>query len=125
MARNHFKLLADARTAGLSNNELDVLAYKLDMDLNAGKTDEEDTLHNSDSDIDDLQNSGNKNASKTSSQPAQQKSPQQAVPVKRKHKSTKFVQDETCEYQSACFWITCQIMMVQLLRNHLKLSPTF
>jgi hypothetical protein len=124
MARNHIKLLADARTAGLSDDELDVIAYELDMDLDAEKTDEEDTLHNSDSDVDDLQNSGNKNTSKTSSQPAQQKSPQRAVPVKRKHKSAKFVQDETCEYQSACFWISCQIMIVQRLWNHLKSSPT-
>ena len=98
MAHKHSKLLADTQTAGLSDDKLDVLAYELDMDLDAGKTDEEDTLHNSDSDVDDLQNSGNKNASKTSSQPAQQKSSQRAVPVKRKHKSAKFVQDETREY---------------------------
>jgi hypothetical protein len=90
------------------------------MDLDAGKTDEEDTLQNLDSDVNDLHNSGNKNASKTSFQPAQQKSPQQAVPVKRKCKSVKFVQDATHEYQSACCWISCQIMIVQCLWNHLK-----
>jgi len=106
MARKHSKHskhLADAQTAGLSDNELDVLAYELDMDLDAGKTDDEDTLHNADSEVDyDLQNSGRKNTSKTSSQPALQKSPQQAIPVKRKHKlSVKLVQDETREYQSA------------------------
>jgi hypothetical protein len=54
MARKHTKLLADAQVAGLSDDELDVLAYELQQDPDAEETDEEDTLHNSlNSDLDD------------------------------------------------------------------------
>jgi hypothetical protein len=100
MARNHSKPLADAQAAGFTDDEQDVLDSELDVDLDAEKTDDED------------------------SQGALQKTTQRAISVKRKHKSTKFVQDDTREYQSACFRISCQIMMVQLLRNHLQSSLT-
>lgn len=121
MARNHSKLLADAQAAGFTDDEQDILDSELDVDLDAENIDEEDSLHNMDAGVDDLQNSSK---SKSSSQPAPQKTTQWAISVKRKHKSTKFVQDDTREYQSACFRISCQIMMVQLLRNHLQSSLT-
>jgi hypothetical protein len=102
MAHKHSKLWTDARVAGLSDDELDLLAYELQQDPDAETTDEEDTLYNNSPDLDlddDAQNS-----SKTSDGlSVPQTSYNGSAPGKRKRKSAKFVQDETRECHGTAF----------------------
>jgi hypothetical protein len=100
MTRCHQRLLIEAQAAGLSDNELDVLAYEMKQDFEANQSDEEDTLHNSDllSDDDLLDSVDDMNTSMTLNGSSSNQSPKMNTQGKRKCKSAKFMQDETCEY---------------------------
>jgi hypothetical protein len=85
MACKHSKFLADAQVAGLSDNELDVLAYKLQQDPDAEESDEEDTLHNNTSLDLDLDLDLDDDAQNLSKTPYKRSA---LSPGKRKQKST-------------------------------------
>ena len=94
MVRNHTKLLEAAKAAGLSADELDVMAKELQHDSDAEETEDED--FGSDSDTISGHTTGTKMSSPAS--PAHPKPVPDISPIKRKRqtpKSKKFVEDDT------------------------------
>jgi hypothetical protein len=99
MLCNHSRLLASAKAAGLSEDELDVMAEKLQHDPDADETENEELDSGSDS-------GGSSNyttATKTTLHvfPALSNPVPRPASTKRKCqalKSKKFVQEDTCEF---------------------------
>jgi hypothetical protein len=94
MARNHTKLLEAAKSAGLSADELDVMADELQHDSDEEETGDEDLGSYSDT------SSGHTAATKMISptSPAHPKPVPNVSPIKRKRqtpKSKKFVDEDT------------------------------
>ena len=101
MTCNHSKLLAHAAAQGLSDDELDILAVKLEHDPNAGQDDlnSDDSL---DSDIELGTKTPLRDLPKTPEKPLTPPKLSKPAGVKgkcKRVKSAKMVEDDTREYE--------------------------
>jgi hypothetical protein len=85
MTRNHSKLLAQAAAQGLSDDKLDILADKLEHDLNNGQ-DNSDSDDPSDSDMELDPRTPSRDLLKTPEEPLTPPKFSKSAGVKGKHK---------------------------------------
>jgi hypothetical protein len=105
MLCNHTRLLASAKAAGLSEDELDVMAEELQHDPDADETENEELDSGSDSGGSSNYTTATKTTLHVS--PALLNPVPRPAPTKRKRqapKSKKFVQEDTCEFYESRIW---------------------